>query len=591
MEIEEVREVRKRFLPQAQLGPLDAFQQVNLFPVTAEIPYPLVVAFLALPVTPPLLQLLEKLLEEERLDATEGLIAYALRLQDEWDLYAAALCLRNGAKTNVYVSSQASGESMHLLASVIASKVDVSALESIQENSLLWRLLVLLHMYDVQIDYPLFNNTNFLETKTVKEWLGTTWSVYAKLPKKVSETSETDKFYYAALSGFTEDLVLSYAVTESEYLFLVKSRTYSVLTNNLSLEKITTTVEVDSVLSVLAMQYYNEKALLDYIQNLALISYLLTNELCLRCQDPGQLSQIWATTLVTAVSYGLPLDNLQYAMVKHNETLKKELLKAYHVPYWQKFLTWPKQRDFLPARVQQLAVAICGEYFDADLQLLRASLEDINSLPDKGTLSKALVRRERLKIIANKDCLDHSLRLKEEVEILPVYSEQGFTRLPKNPFLLLPEYRILFRHQGNLYILYSFDYRHAEQIPEVRALPDFARRALLEEIYQNVRRIQKEGGDVLQPKTFLELIEGELAPDTINDKESNAQLSEFFVALGGLLAVNNNLSRLYNGIYNLQELTPEHALVSLAYLYNELRKGSTVRGQELHNLLLKEISL
>lgn len=518
------------------------FEAINLYSYQGKIPARLLEDFFHLPLTPERLQLLEHLLKEEKIEAVDVLLNYALRLQDDWDLYAVSITLRNNVDLNVYVNS-GTGKYLHLLAIVVQNH----KLSDVKKGSLLWKLLVLLKLKGLSLDYPLVSISNLPETKTLKDYFHEDLAFYNALPSIVTDLQPEEEFFFRALLNIQEGLT-TIEITEPQYKFLVESRTYNHMKKRLSFRKIISIVELDSIMPVLALQHSNEHALLHYVKTIALVSYPLTNLLCLRCQGNGLIQKVWKATLIGCVKHGLQLDLFQYNLLKQNNSeFLTDLKEAYKTPYWKKFFRRRKERAALPDRLRRLLDLVCGSC--AQTNRLKEMFEELSSF-DKQKLEAMLLTWQKRKLSLECSCLQEP---RESVSEFVVYGSH------KTPLLLIKYYRVFFKNEGLLYIICSDQYKNVNKIPEFQALEEFARIPLLQKIERNLASIQNHGGNPSKPETSLSFILTELNEDKITNNTTNTYTSRFL-----MLEDRNDY---YHGIYSLDNLSEAHIQATIAYIH------------------------
>jgi hypothetical protein len=505
-----------------------------LFPKHSRLPRQTLDEFYRLPVTPEILQVLELLYEDGRADPTEVLIEHAMRMENEFDLYSVALALRHKAKVNFYVDD--GPVKIHFLGALIKTH----RIEYVQEDSLFWKLIVILKEFGADATQPFVGTSEFVDTRSVLDWLGSYADLYKIIVLKPS-------FYYSALLGRSElnlnlkitDASGTQRVTEMQYKFLVKSRSYSTFRNKLSFENVTSRVEVDSVVPFLALQFYEERAFVDFVQDVALPSYPLINELCVRCSKGGIAGEVWKKTLRKCVSYGLVLDRFQLSLVG------TWIQPYYSVPYWEKFFKSNHERKY-PARIKNLARAVSGKYYDQDFKYLKGKLKKA-SVMDPDRLERIILKREKKPFTTQPVCVG---------------------KCKGEPLLLLEDYRVVFSDKGTLYVIQSNEYKNAESL--LADLSGSARKRVLEKIKKKVKKIRREGGSPDDALTYASILENEFSPDEITDERSQFELAKFFVSVGGPVVDAAE----YSGVYNLSQLSPEHAIVTLAYIHNSLQENS-----------------
>ena len=496
-------------------------RELNSFPLHADLPEGLKLAFLQEEMTPLSLQLAAFLIENDRLEKNDLLLERALRISNEWDLYACALALRNGAYPGIYV--RATGKS--LVASLIDSFPDLN------EDTLVWRLLVILVLSGLETGRAAFLRE---DSPTIKEYW--TQKLTLPLPTGSGSVRAKDRFYFLYLVGKERELP-ERPLTEWEARFCIKSRT---LRSGVDLSNVVNRVESDSIVAIRALTFDNEAAFSVYIEQGGLPSYALTNQLCLLASSVTITGSLWENVLLQAVSQGLELDEHQYQICKRKNSFAKQLKAAYEVPYWKKFFGVRDQRS-------QREGTSAGEFFGVRDQVER--------IPDR--IDDCLVALSGR---------DYDLALEAMRESIANYAKAGAKERKRilGEELLMPVYYVDYTYKGEMQRITSPDYHRLEKLPFYSALPSYAKEKVARKVEVRIRMLRSRQLSGIQPQTKEAILDDIIRNDKIGNEVSDSKIAFYYSYFGASPDLKKPLHEIYEA-----ELTEEHRRVTMAYLFCE----------------------
>lgn len=484
-------------------------EELNAFPLNADLPEVLKVNFLQAEMTPLSLQLAAYLVENDRLEKNDLLLECGLRIANEWDLYACALALRNGAYPGIYVT--ATGKSL------VATIID--AFPKLSEDTLAWRLLVVLVLSGLDANKAAFLRE---DSPTIKEYWAQKLSL--AIPASTGSVRARDRFYILHLVG-KEREIPEHPLTESEARFCIKARC---LRPEANLREITNRIESDSILAVLALTFHNEVAFEIYLRKGGLPSYALINRLCALAASKTLAGYLWEKVLVEAVARGAILDEHQYQICKRKNSLAKQVKAAYEVPYWKKFfgvgLGVREQAEYIPDRIDDCLVALEGRDYDLSLTSMRESLANYVRSNAK--------ERKRL--------------LGEEV--------------------LMPVYYVNYTYEGEQRRIESPDYHRLEKLPQYTALPHYAKEKVAKKVRNRIYLLRSRQLSTAQPKSRESVIENVIRNDSIGDEETESKIAFYY----SLFERAPELNEVLDEIYEI-EMTEEHRRATIAHVFTDKR--------------------
>lgn len=485
------------------------YEELNSFPLNVEIPQSLLASFLSSEMTASSLQLAETLIEKDQLEKNDLLLECALRIQTEWDLYACALALRNGANPAIYITE--TGES--LVAAIIKKYTDLV------EDSLVWRLLTVLHLSGLDV-----NKTAFLteEAPTIKEFCESTLSI--KIPMTTGAVRAKDRFYILHLVGKQRELP-ERKITESEARFCIKARCLGLEED---LREITTRIEADSVLATMAITFHNEKAFQVYVEKGGLPSYALMNILCKLASTKTLSGSLWEKVLLSCIAHGTPLDNYQYQICKIKPSLAKQVKVAYEIPYWKKFFRDRVFIEYIPERIDDYMTALSGRNYDLSLESMKSTIE---------RYSKAKPG-ERAKMVDGE-------------EVMPVYY-------------------IEYTYDDVLYRVESQNFHRFEKLPSYLLLPGYAREKVSRKIRSRILMLRSRQLSPLQPVTRRDILESMLRNDSINDDETDRRIGFYY----SLFEKSPSDNEVLDVIYEI-DITSDHRRATIAHIFADRRRSSS----------------
>lgn len=516
-------------------------EELNAFPLGADLPEVLKDNFLRAEMTPQSLQLAAFLVENDRLEKNDLLLECGLRIANEWDLYACTLALRNGAYPGIYVTN--TGKSL------VATIIDLFTSPEIPlgEDTLAWRLLIVLVLSGLDVNKAAFLRE---DSPTIKEY----WTQKLSLPMPTSTGAvrARDRFYILHLVGKERELP-ERALTESEARFCIKARC---LRPEANLSEITNRIESDSILAVLALNFHNEMALEIYLRNGGLPSYGLTNRLCGLAAAKTLAGSLWEKVLVEAVARGATLDEHQYQICKKKNSLAKQVKAAYEVPYWKKFfgvgvkdpqregnsardsfgvgVKDPRTRtqaEYIPERIDDCLVALEGSDYDLSLAAMRESLA-------KYVRANAKEKRRLL-------------------------GEEVF----------MPVYYVDYTYEGERRRIESPDYHRLEKLPHYTALPAYAKEKVAQKVQGRIHLLRTHQLSATQPKTRESIIEGVVRNDSVGDEETESKIAFYY----SLFERAPELTEVLEEIYEM-EMTEEHRRATIAHVMTDKHlRGVAVR--------------
>lgn len=482
-------------------------EDLNAFPLGADFPDGLLVNFLRTEMTPLALQLAEFLIESDRLEKNDLLLECALRLANEWDLYACAIALRNGASPGIYVVETRKS----LVVTILEKNADIS------EDTLAWRLLSVFALSGLDQNKAAFLDE---ESPTIKEYCLRVLPEGLQLPVSAGAVRVRDRFYILSLAGKEKELP-DRKLTESEVRFCIKARC---LREEADLSAVTARSQSDSLIAVLSLEYHNEKAFLIYLKKGGLPSYALMNRLCLLASSKNVSGYLWEKVVVEAVSRGTRMDEHQYLICKRKNALAKQVKAAYEVPYWKKFFHDRINAESIPNRIDDCMVALVGRDYDLSLQIMR-------------------------EVIANyvKASRNEKQRLLGEERLMPIYYVE-------------------YSYQGVTHRIDSPHYHHLEKMPDYELLPEHAREKIMKKVQSRIHLIRSRQLSTTQPKTRESVINEIIRNDSISDEETESKVAFYYSLFRRAPELNDVLDEIYEA-----ELTTDHRRATIAHVFTDRR--------------------
>lgn len=262
-------------------------RRVEIFPENAKIPDNLARQFYALIPTTRVLAVLNLLLKKERIDSNGALVAYALQLRNEFDVFAVAACLRTfNTFPDIYVDIQ--GISKHIILAVYEASLPYTD-----------ECMCLFTRKKFNPQSPAYSH---LQTENV-----TTLASAIPLDKYKRDV----KWDAMLLGEYTEEL------EEIDLGFVLKSGSYR-RQAKLPLE---TYISVDLFGVYLSVKDSSPECFRDYVEGSAPVSYCLITDIILEILKKGILASQWTESLLLALGRGSYLDDDQLSLLPKSVVL------------------------------------------------------------------------------------------------------------------------------------------------------------------------------------------------------------------------------------------------------------------------------
>lgn len=266
-------------------------RRVESFPENAKIPDNLARQFYALIPTTRILAILNLLLKKERIDPSGALVAYALQLRNEFDVFAVAACLRTFNTSRMTRSSATAFPDIYVDIQGISKHIVLAVYEASLPYTDECICLFMRKKFNPQA--PAYSH---LQTENV-----TTLSSAIPLEKYKRDV----KWDAMLLGEYTEEL------EEIDLGFVLKSGSYTRQTK-LPLE---TYISVDLFGVYLSVKDSSPECFRDYVEGSAPVSYCLLTDIILEVLKKGILASLWTESLLLAIERGASLDDDQLSLL------------------------------------------------------------------------------------------------------------------------------------------------------------------------------------------------------------------------------------------------------------------------------------
>lgn len=528
---------------------------------------------------------LESSIRAGKLSATESMVAYLKKLYSEDDLYAASICIREGADVNVYViSDEGIIGSVHLLCYMYSIK------EKVLDKLFNLAILTLLASGSSAIK-PAFvqssiDSRSYLPPKaeSVIEWLSSKGldDFIRKVYPDMKSSLDGETLRLVGILASRVDFI-KLPLTESDAITVVRSRANAKLYNT-SLGKVFDLTDsfpppdddIDYKVLIEAVFNYNRPASLHYISRGNNLSYPLANVLLLEMISYATvptIRHIIGWIFVDAVEKGLKLDYDQQTLISASgKDFFEHVMKVHSTPYWRKHCS--NSVEYLNIIPEALISAAQSLGFTGDKNQLCKFFSNI-FLSEPKELIRSLANRQRARIGSKYGYIGEFQTVTPPI--------LAISNSVVDPYDYVDNYIVFYRDGDQKTWAWTSD--HFQFLLKSKVNPS-TNKSLPDQILKEVREKVAAINDLKKPLKWEDVIDRIIKPDSIDNDMSEAKIScmiddlvKHNVPSDLVLAMSaEELSTVISPVshYSIGDLTQSHALTTFSYIYCYYKTHSPV---------------
>lgn len=365
---------------------------------------------LAIPLNPDVFIYLYTALEKRLVDASEVLVQAIDLLNNRNGLFPIAMCLRFGARANMYVDSPSLGK-IHILGytyySYNQSRPEIPSTVISESNLTFDAVVAMLVASGSSGAYDIFDPKSgkieeggFVSRAipSVQEWINQQ-GFPNNLPSVRPDLENEDVSFRVEVAVLLDrtDLTKDEELGGNIHQLVIKSHSHAFL-KHLSPQKEVTSG--DFLVLAKSVDYYNNTAFTFYVDEGYMPSYHLINKILVSMKEANEslIINLYEKMILNLIDRGYPLDRDQLSIIESaGTTVLDRILSAFKVPYWKKACRdkscCPKQR------LKRLALALGLNPTHENKTLCNQINAYAASEPQ--SLLEAFERRQRLRLNFN----------------------------------------------------------------------------------------------------------------------------------------------------------------------------------------------
>jgi len=545
--------------------------------------------------------MLQHFIRERIIDANEAMIWYASKISSKEHLCAFSIALREGADPNVYVSDTGIAGNIHILAFLLSTRrspdVNEPLLDLAAEVLILAGASGELPVYDRQHLIP--ENALRDTGPTLLEWI---------LAQELDPNNilvSTPSMNAALLTGRIDLVLLDHLeLTEEQATTIIESRANSQVYIIGDLEvKITDyfprpvrKIGVDYELLYTSVQEYDPITFQHYVNHGLKVSYPLVNDLLLKIlsvRSVRPLFEVIGNLLATTVSNGYDIDIDQKTLLNAaGKDIYDAILALHEIPRLKRYCSsGSKYKEKLPKELKD-TMSLLGVIDLSDPAKICTILSTI-FLSDSESLYVGLTNKQKLSVLSQYGYPSELIHYNQIV--LDIENLSNFTT---DPYDYHSDYIVFYRDADG--VLSAWDSTSFSFILKTKLNPlnqEPLPEEILYEIASKLKKITERQENPNNPMMWTDFI-SKIMTGGIDTAQSQSQLELMMTDLGIVRDISfmtaKQLSEIACGpvcIYNIDELTNSHALITFSYIYNHYKDlaNTTLKSRLLESIRKKDV--